>query len=567
MQQHDLCLDGDTTAQDWADAFGCTWEEYVQPVVDRRAEMEARGEHMARCRIVAPEFNAILAEGGNPQAVLSFYGSDFYDRVLAQELGGPVGLITRLSKHAEDNVKQFESDAIYATMQQVDKRCGPDADVLDHGFGIGGTIFRIMRYQPTWTYVLHDITSPVRKWLAAMVDKYASQISISFDLTSSDINSTYDLFTSPKYDFVLSNEVLEHMHDPDEVIRRIARCTKTGGLLYLSTFFNDMDGHDPMHLKENNIYQDEQRWFGVVRAAGFSDFLHDPRGVLKTFERVNASPIIPPVPTPIYLPEDIPKPACCTAVDEAPPSVESPYYEEDARTRTSANATAVESYKSEGPGVGAGGEAIRYLGNGTGQANPVEGKAVLEIGFGKGAFVKACFEQGAARVGGVDIADACMTEHGLGPQLIAEHPSTTELRLDILDVSHDELGWVDDVFDVAACTETIEHVANPYYMMAEIKRVLKHGGKLVIAFPQPESNLGYGNGKHAHIYPGFLQRDSFELFMKQLYFRMDHRETNGDSVWYVFTNYKGPGMVNVFGMTSGNYDGAKLFAPLTHEEF
>ena len=78
----------------------------------------------------------------------------------------------------------------------------------------------------------------------------------------------------------------------------------------------------------------------------------------------------------------------------------------------------------------------------------------------------------------------------------------------------------------------------------------------------PEDNLGYGGGEHAHIYPGFLRRDSFERFMKQLYFKQVARVENGSSAWYVFRNYKGDGVVDAFSIVSGNYTEEELFSCL-----
>ena len=121
----------------------------------------------------------------------------------------------------------------------------------------------------------------------------------------------------------------------------------------------------------------------------------------------------------------------------------------------------------------------------------------------------------------------------------------------------------DDVIDWAYCLETPEHLANPYFAFAEVKRVLKHGGKFVLAFPRPESNLGYGGGKHPQVYPGFLQKDSFERFMMQLYFKKIQRDVHGDSAWYLYENIKeGEDFFDTFFMIKGNYTEDKLYGCL-----
>jgi len=92
--------------------------------------------------------------------------------------------------------------------------------------------------------------------------------------------------------------------------------------------------------------------------------------------------------------------------------------------------------------------------------------------------------------------------------------------------------------------------------------VLEHDGLLLMAFPMPENNFGYGGGQHAHVYPGFLERESYEIFMKQMYFRAMKRGENGASAWYAWRNYKGPGVVDVFRIVSGNYEEDQLFGCL-----
>jgi len=210
------------------------------------------------------------------------------------------------------------------------------------------------------------------------------------------------------------------------------------------------------------------------------------------------------------------------------------------------NPTSAEAYIYEGPGIGGGAESIKHY-------PPKEGSFVLDIGFGDGECVHGALSRGCT-VFGADIAEASWLracERGIvGKGFIPL----------FMDVCHDRLPLPSNVIDRAYCLETLEHLANPFFAFAEVKRVLKHKGIFVVAFPQPERNLGYGGGDHAHVYPGFLQRESFERFMMQLYYKLIERNEQGNSAWYLFENIKeGGDIVDVFHVISGNWDEETLY--------
>lgn len=205
------------------------------------------------------------------------------------------------------------------------------------------------------------------------------------------------------------------------------------------------------------------------------------------------------------------------------------------------NTTSAYSYKHEGPGIGAADEAIEWARKHLGFSyGPSTG--VVDIGSGKAMLLKRAKELGCGFVMGVDIAEAsreAATEYGA--------------MCIVTDVSESDIPLASDSIDIVFCTETIEHLSNPYRCVAEVKRILKHGGRFVLAFPMPEDNLGYDCGQHAHVYPGFLLKDPFEMFMRQMYFKQLARTTNGSSAWYGFANYKGDNIIDVFHVVSGNY--------------
>lgn len=85
------------------------------------------------------------------------------------------------------------------------------------------------------------------------------------------------------------------------------------------------------------------------------------------------------------------------------------------------------------------------------------------------------------------------------------------------DLDHDtlETGWVEGDgsplrFDVAFILETIEHLGNPHHCLAEIKKLVKIGGEIIISYPTETV-------WHNVPYCGLLwPRQNFEQFLGQM---------------------------------------------------
>jgi SAM-dependent methyltransferase len=94
------------------------------------------------------------------------------------------------------------------------------------------------------------------------------------------------------------------------------------------------------------------------------------------------------------------------------------------------------------------------------------GALVLDAGAGEGRFSKL-FDH--TRYVGVDLAvgDASWDYAGLS-------------ALNALE----QLCFANDTFDVAVCTQVLEHVREPQQVLCEIQRVLKPGGYLLLVAPQ-----------------------------------------------------------------------------------
>jgi len=227
--------------------------------------------------------------------------------------------------------------------------------------------------------------------------------------------------------------------------------------------------------------------------------------------------------------------------------------------------TAKQVYENEGPGIGSDAD-YSVLGKGRGGKPfcPIEGKnrRIIEIGFGKGFVLKELSARGHF-VAGIDICPGS-THHYLKELDVWEVREGHAIPL-VLDASHERIPFIEDFFDYAFCTETIEHLSNPYHMVSEVKRVLKHGGWFCLSYPHADETRGYGVGMHAVIYPEFLAEKNFERFMMQAYFARLNKEQNGGTVWYLYENVKelpnGKKPVSPFEVGKGNFDPVEIYPP------
>jgi methionine biosynthesis protein MetW len=95
----------------------------------------------------------------------------------------------------------------------------------------------------------------------------------------------------------------------------------------------------------------------------------------------------------------------------------------------------------------------------------------LDVGCGDGGTSGVWLKERVAAYVGVDISESAIrmaSERGLDAQLISDAT---------------ELPFPDDSFDLAVCTEVLEHLFEPQRALAEIRRVLRLGGRLIVTVP------------------------------------------------------------------------------------
>ena len=103
--------------------------------------------------------------------------------------------------------------------------------------------------------------------------------------------------------------------------------------------------------------------------------------------------------------------------------------------------------------------------------NAEPGARVLDVGCGAGNSYAATIAARAASYTGVDVSVAAV-----------ELARSSGLDATVIDDAA-SLPFPDDHFDLAICIEVFEHLFEPHRAAAEIRRVLRPGGKLVASTP------------------------------------------------------------------------------------
>ena len=106
---------------------------------------------------------------------------------------------------------------------------------------------------------------------------------------------------------------------------------------------------------------------------------------------------------------------------------------------------------------------------------PLAGAAVLEIGCGRGSFSARIAGDGARRLVAADFSFEAVR---VARERIGDGPGRGCLVADVM-----RLPFADGAFDVTCSFETIEHVTDPGRAVAELVRVTRPGGRLIITSP------------------------------------------------------------------------------------
>jgi SAM-dependent methyltransferase len=104
----------------------------------------------------------------------------------------------------------------------------------------------------------------------------------------------------------------------------------------------------------------------------------------------------------------------------------------------------------------------------------VQGAVVLDAGCGCGYGTHYLVMNGAKRAVGIDLSLEAI-------DYARQHYVAPRLSYEVMDVT--SLEFPDKTFDAAVCLEVFEHVPDHQEMLAEVRRVLKPDGRVVISTP------------------------------------------------------------------------------------
>ena len=118
------------------------------------------------------------------------------------------------------------------------------------------------------------------------------------------------------------------------------------------------------------------------------------------------------------------------------------------------------------------------------------GEAVLEVGCGPGWALARLAEQQPGRLAAVDIAPA-MVRRAAG-RTAALRALDRAGRLSVLGAPAEALPFASDSFDCALAVNSVYFWRPPLAALCELRRVLRPGGRLVIAVEPPDELLKVG---------------------------------------------------------------------------
>jgi len=150
---------------------------------------------------------------------------------------------------------------------------------------------------------------------------------------------------------------------------------------------------------------------------------------------------------------------------------------------------------------------------------------ILELGCGRGRLSRDLMNEGYKNLTLIDIDN--YTE-GLG--------------VDLKDLSFEKLDYADNKFDLVLAIAIIEHLENPFLLYREVHRVLKPGGKFIIAIPNVLSLKSRINFLLSGNVTGFNKHNNhISFFSKDVFYKVIKDKLR------VIDKYYSKGFINILG--------------------
>ena len=286
----EFTLEKDLTDQDWSEILGVTKDEFTNDFDLARAELKTLDDYMRSAwPDTVPMEDSFGQERSIPiaerhiRAIHKFYCSEHFSKWVASR-------VESLADVVNEGITFIEHpDYVYGRVveEAASNVKGGSLKVLDHGCDRGQLGMGVSALHPNARVVLYDLKIPPREALSYALKTYArKKLNCKWVWAPRSLQLPKSIKKDGPFDLVFSEEVMEHLPDPVAELHALADVMKPGGLLHLSTFFNNIEGSNPQHLAQHHCYQDCELWFRQVEAAGFRRYINDPRGVLKVFQRV-----------------------------------------------------------------------------------------------------------------------------------------------------------------------------------------------------------------------------------------------------------------------------------------
>lgn len=206
-------------------------------------------------------WNSMFPEGVNRENIWDYYRSEQYSAYLFWKA---------MQCQEQPAMPQVLADVI-------DMHVGQPR-ILDYGCGVGMIDIGLknMNFEDI---TLADIPHKYNKFLKTISNKHM----LGFKFIPVETWNEYPL--DKKYDFIICNNVLEHVWEPEVTLLHLVEHLEQLGYLYLSTDFNNTQ--DPSHLEKNAAYQDDKMWSEIVESTGLNKAYQDKSGAWKIWQKTS----------------------------------------------------------------------------------------------------------------------------------------------------------------------------------------------------------------------------------------------------------------------------------------